>query len=621
VVGRVADLGDLREALQDGHAHSLSQRDLCHAASLAATTHMDERDSVADVEEVDMAAVRCHRWIDLVVEESLHIARQLVEPEGIRILDLERAAEAVGVDGDPVEVRCRLQGHREPDSCGPIDHELAITLLTRRHEREVVAELTIAPPRDSDAHAGVRLLAIGSHLLDAGQGVVSRSDSGGLHVTPMVRLRVSQRRLDRMPMRLMLVLPTETYRATAFLRAAGILGLEVVVASNEAPTLATLMEGRVLTLDLQHPAESADRAAAFASKWPVHAVVGVDEASVVTAAHIAERLGTARRNPVAAVEATRDKRLLRQRLTAAGVPQPRFVALDVDAGVSALDDAIRVVGLPCVVKPVDLAASRGVIRADSRAEVVAAVHRVGEMLRTICVDGSTPPLLIEAYVDGFEVAVEGLVRDGTLDVIALFDKPDPLIGPFFEETLYVAPSRLDGTSQRAVVDAVHAAVAALGLRNGPIHAEVRLSGDQPVVIEVAARSIGGLCSQVVRLVCDDAPDAERSLEEVILRHACRLPLGALRLVDGACGVCMLPIRTEGVLGRVNGVERAAAVAGITGVTISVPDGERVTPLPEGDRYLGFAFARGDSAADVETSLRRAQSLLDMEIESGSRMMS
>jgi biotin carboxylase len=420
--------------------------------------------------------------------------------------------------------------------------------------------------------------------------------------------------------RVMLVLPTETYRATAFLRAAAALGLEVVVASNEAPTLATLMEGRVLTLDLQRPLESADRAAAFAAKWPVDAVVGVDEASVVTAAHIAERLGIARRNPVAAVEATRDKRLLLRRLTAAGEPQPRFVALDVNAGDADLDAAIGIVGLPCIVKPVDLAASRGVIRADSRDEVLTAVHRVGDMLRAICVDGSTPPLLIEAYVDGVEVAVEGLVRDGRLDVIAVFDKPDPLTGPFFEETLYVAPSGLDRAAHGAVVDAVRAAVAALGLRQGPIHAEVRVSNNGAVVIEVAARSIGGLCSQVLRLVCDDAPDAERSLEEVILRHACGLPLGAIRLVDGACGVLMLPIRTQGILRGVAGIERAVSVAGVTGVTISVPDGERVTPLPEGDRYLGFVFARGDVTAEVEISLRQARSMLEVEIGSVPHMV-
>jgi hypothetical protein len=157
------------------------------------------------------------------------------------------------------------------------------------------------------------------------------------------------------------------------------------------------------------------------------------------------------------------------------------------------------------------------------------------------------------------------------------------------------------------------------LRDGPIHAEVRVSGNLVVVIEVAARSIGGLCSQVLRLVSDDAPDAERSLEEVILRHACGFALGALHLIDGACGVLMLPIPVEGVLRRVTGIDHAAAVPGITGVTISVPDGERVTPLPEGDRYLGFVFTRGRTAADVAMSLRRAHSLLEIDIESASRV--
>jgi biotin carboxylase len=416
-----------------------------------------------------------------------------------------------------------------------------------------------------------------------------------------------------MSARVMLILPTETYRASAFLRAAAVLGLQVVVASNEAPTLAALMEGRVLTLDLHRPADAADRAATFHARWPIDAVVGADEASVVTAAHIAERLRIARRNPVAAAEATRDKRLMRKQLTTAAVAQPRFFDTDVDADGTAVDEAIRVVGLPCVVKPVDLAASRGVIRANTREEVVSAVHRVGRLLRAICVDGSTPPLLIEAYVDGVEVAVEGLLRDGALEVIALFDKPDPLTGPFFEETLYVTPSRLDIVTQAAVVDAVHAAVAALGLRHGPIHAEVRVGGATPVVIEVAARSIGGLCSQVIRLVCDDAPGVERALEEVILRQACGLPLGSMRLVDDACGVLMLPTPSAGVLRGVHGVDRAAAVPGISGVTIAVPVGERVTPLPEGDRYLGFVFARGHTRAGVEAALREAQSLLTPEV--------
>jgi biotin carboxylase len=413
--------------------------------------------------------------------------------------------------------------------------------------------------------------------------------------------------------RVMLILPTETYRATAFLQAAGELGLQVVVASNEAPTLAALMEGRVLTLDLRHPAESVERALEFAKQWPIDAVVGVDEGSVVAAANIAERLGTTQRNPVAAVQATRDKRLLRRCLTDSGLPQPRYAEIDVNAGGDVLEFAIGVAGLPCVIKPVDLAASRGVIRADDRVDAAVALRRVAALTREICGDGTVSPLLVESYIDGVELALEGLVREGVLEVIALFDKPDPLTGPFFEETIYVTPSRLDDATQRTVVEAVREAVSALGLRHGPVHAEVRLAGDVPVVIEVAARSIGGLCSEVIRVACDDAPGEVRSLENVILRDACGLPLGAMHMVDSAAGVFMLPIPTAGVLGRVDGVDRAVSVEAITGVAISIPVGATVRPLPEGDRYLGFIFARGETPQGVESSLRRAQALLDVEV--------
>ncbi|MHB8488406.1 MAG: ATP-grasp domain-containing protein [Candidatus Dormibacteria bacterium] len=413
--------------------------------------------------------------------------------------------------------------------------------------------------------------------------------------------------------RVMLVLPTETYRATAFLQAAETLGLAVVVASNEAPTLAALMEGRVLTLDLRHPAESAERAALFARRWPVDAVVGVDEGSVVTAAAIAERLDMRRRNPVQSVKATRDKRLLRNCLAGAGLPQPSCAEIALDDIDGALDAAIERVGLPCVIKPVDLAASRGVIRADDRAAAGAAVQRVAMLLREINADGSTPPLLVESYVDGAEIALEGLVRQGLLEVIALFDKPDPLTGPFFEETIYVTPSRLGEKAKAAVVGAVRRGVSALGLRHGPIHAEVRMAGDVPVVIEVAARSIGGLCSQVIRVACTDEPGEIRSLENVILREACGLPLGAMHMVDSASGVFMLPIPHAGILRGVGGVDRAASLAGITGVTISIPAGERVRPLPEGDRYLGFIFARGDVPQAVEASLRQARATLDVTV--------
>jgi biotin carboxylase len=408
--------------------------------------------------------------------------------------------------------------------------------------------------------------------------------------------------------RLLLVLPTRTYRATPFLRAAAALGCEVVVASEEASSLAGFMEGRHLTLDLGSPAEAAQRAAEFATTHPVDAVVGVDESAVLTAVHVAERLGLPRRNPVEAVAATRDKRLLRRALAAHEVPQPRCVATTADS----LDAGaiVAAVGLPVVVKPVSLAASRGVIRADSATELEGAATRIARLLRDSCGERGDPPLLVESFVPGSEVAVEGLVRDGELQVLAILDKPDPLDGPYFEETLLVTPSRCDGDVQRALHGTTQRAVNALGLRHGPVHAELRVGGDGvPVVIEVAARSIGGLCSRVLRF-----GDGAATLEEVILRDALEMTLPSLRRGQGATGVLMLPTPHAGRLRAVEGVGEARQVPGVDDVVVSVPVGEEVVPLPEGDRYLGFVFARGDTPAAVEAALRAAQSRLRVEID-------
>jgi biotin carboxylase len=413
--------------------------------------------------------------------------------------------------------------------------------------------------------------------------------------------------------RLMLVLPTRTYRAAAFLRAAERLGLEVVVASEEAPTLAPLMAGRVLTLDLGSPEQAAERAAQFGSERRVDAVVGVDESAVLTAAHVAARLAL-RNNPVAAVAATRDKRRLRAALAAAGVPQPRHVEIHADPEGSDAAMAAAAVGLPCVVKPVGLAASRGVIRADSVAELAAAIGRVDSLLRSpgVCDEGSTPAVLVESFVQGPECAVEGLLDGGELTVLAVWDKPDPLDGPFFEETMFVTPSLLDGETRAAIAGCTRQAVAALGLRAGPIHAELRLPDGRPVLIEVAARSIGGQCSSALRFE-NDSDGADLTLEDLVLRQAIGRPVVRPRLVTGAAGVLMLPIRRSGVLRRVDGVEAARSVAGITGVTVSIPVGEKVVALPEGDRYLGFVFARANQPREVVAALRRAQELIAVDI--------
>jgi biotin carboxylase len=410
----------------------------------------------------------------------------------------------------------------------------------------------------------------------------------------------------------MLILPTATYRATAFLRAATAAGVEIVVASDQEPTLAARMPGKTLTLDLGDPEESAAIALAFAARWPVDAVIGVDEASALPAAHIAERLGISR-NPVSAVAATRDKRRLRVALTAAGVPQPTWMETNWRGDPAAAGIAARSVGLPCVVKPVDLSASRGVIRADTEAELAAAMARVDSLLRRpdLCGPTAARPLLVESFVPGAEIAVEGLLSDGELTVLAIFDKPDPLNGPHFEETIYVAPSRQPEGLLAAAVAVTRAALAAIGLRDGPIHAELRLSPAGPAFLEVAARLIGGRCSSALRI---RAGAAEMSLEELIIRHACRMPVAAPRLIPGGAGVLMLPVPSAGVLRRVSGVVEAGRVPGVIAVDVTIPAGQRVEPLPEGDRYLGFVLARGGDAGEVEATLRRAWRLLGVVID-------
>ena len=264
-------------------------------------------------------------------------------------------------------------------------------------------------------------------------------------------------------------------------------------------------------------------------------------------------------------------------------------------------------GLPCVVKPLSLSGSRGVIRANDFDQARAAVSRVREILAAAGHDDGAP-LLLESYLPGAEVAVEGLLRRGQLEILAIFDKPDPLEGPYFEETLYVTPSRLGATVLAEVERVTARAALALGLREGPLHAELRVHEGNASVLELAARSIGGLCSRALRF------GAGVSLEQLILRHALGLTLEELPREPGAAGVMMIPIPRGGTLAQVGGQERARAVPGVGGVEITIARGRPVVPLPEGDRYLGFLFAHGLTPAAVERSLRDAHRCLDIRIE-------
>jgi biotin carboxylase len=399
--------------------------------------------------------------------------------------------------------------------------------------------------------------------------------------------------------RILLLLPTATYRAADFVTAAARLGVDVVVGSEHRQALAGPMGDRAVVVPLAGGDAALDAIAALHDRTPLDAVLAVDDHGVVVAAAAAQRLGL-RHNPPNAVAATRDKAAMRERLAAASLPQPayRIVAHGAD-----IASAATQVGYPCVVKPVSRSASQGVIRVDDAIQAAAA----GIRIRAIVGDGPEP-LLVERFVPGAEVAVEGLLLGGRLEVLAVFDKPDPMDGPFFEETIYVTPSRQPASVLADLEATVARAAAALGLREGPVHAELRIgTAGALMILELAARSIGGLCARALRF------GAGVSLEEVIIRHALGLGLDGLARETQASGVMMLPIRSAGVLDRVSGQERALAIDGVVGVEISIASGRPVVPLPEGDRYLGFVFARGPTAQDLEDALRRAEACLEVRL--------
>ena len=297
--------------------------------------------------------------------------------------------------------------------------------------------------------------------------------------------------------RLLLLLPTTTYRATAFVEAARRLGVDLTVASEFPSTFEGAQPTGLLTLAFADPPRAAEQAAAFALEHPVAGVVGVDDDTAIVAAAVAARLQL-RGNPVPAALAARDKHQQRERLAAAGVPVPRFAVFPSDADPEPL---ARQVAYPCVLKPLRLSASRGVIRADTPAGFAAAFRRLRAILADPEVAACGEParrVLVEDFIPGPEVALEGLLVGGHLHVLAMFDKPDPLDGPFFEETIYVTPSRLADGALRAIAATAQAAVTALGLVEGPVHAELRHNDRGPWLIEIAARPIGGRCSGALR---------------------------------------------------------------------------------------------------------------------------
>jgi len=399
--------------------------------------------------------------------------------------------------------------------------------------------------------------------------------------------------------------PARTYRAADFLLAAARMGLELVIGSDGALPLG----GRqVISVNPADPDGSASLVTARCG--PVAAVVAADAPMLDLAAAVAARLGLPH-NPAEAVRNAADKARQRQRWAAAGVPQPRFEIVPA-ATDDAVQQAARAVGFPCVVKAVSLSASQGILGADDPAAARSAARRI----RNILAAARRPegePLLIEEYLPGLELSIDGLLDDGRLAVTAIFDKPAAPDGPTFEETLLLTPPLLPGPVLNAAIATAGQAARALGLTSGPVHAELRIDhrGGQarPVMLELAARSIGGLCSRVLRF------PGGKTLEELILASALGQPVPAISHHPArAAGVFMLPVPRPGVLCAVDGRDKAAAVPGITGLTITIPAGQRVRPLPDGDQYLGFIFAEAGTRHEVEQALTAARDQLRVIIQ-------
>ncbi len=401
--------------------------------------------------------------------------------------------------------------------------------------------------------------------------------------------------------RILLLMSPATYRAGAFLSAAKKLNIEVIVGIDLPEQLSEYWHVP-LGLDFLNPDASVRTIVEFAQKNPIHAIISVDDSAVEIAARAGAALGLAHNSPRAA-EAARDKLLMRTLMAKGGAPCPVFRPFSLSADPAWIATQVT---YPCVLKPLRLSGSRGVIRADNVSEFITAFNRLKRLLLS---EGYSEQdsFLVEDFIPGFEVALEGILTHGQLKVLTLFDKPDPLDGPFFEETIYVTPSRLSAKIQQDIAHCVAVAAASLDLHEGPVHAELRVNEQGPWMLEIAGRSIGGLCSTILEFgsgIC---------LEELILRNAIGQEITSIEREQHAAAVMMIPIASAGMLKAVHGVEEAERVPLITGVEITAKLNHPLVPLPEGASYLGFIFARGDTPSEVEEAIRRAHRLLKFDI--------
>jgi formate-dependent phosphoribosylglycinamide formyltransferase (GAR transformylase) len=410
--------------------------------------------------------------------------------------------------------------------------------------------------------------------------------------------------------RILLLAATTGYQTRSFAAAAQRLGVDVTLATDRCHVLEDPWRDNALPVRFDQP----EAAAESLSGITVDGIVAVADRPTLIAALTAQKLNLPW-HPPAAVDCCRDKHCMRERFAAAGMRVPANFRVPLDAEARAVAARTE---FPCVLKPLGLSASRGVIRANDVEEFIAAFERIRRILEQPEIRQSheevNDAIQVERYIDGREFALEGLMTNGRLDVLAIFDKPDPLEGPFFEETIYTTPSREPAHIQRAIVEATRQAVVALGLRHGPIHAEMRVNAAGVFMLEVAARPIGGLCARALRF------EGGLTLEDVVVLHAIGRRPSNLKLSPSASGVMMIPVPREGIFHSVSGVDDARQTAGIDDVAITAIKGQHLVPLPESASYTGFIFASGEDPALVEEALRNAHALLTFEVLSSLRVL-
>ena len=411
--------------------------------------------------------------------------------------------------------------------------------------------------------------------------------------------------------RVLVLSHTTGYQLRAFNDAAVALGIELAFATDRCHHLDDPWQDRAIPVRFFDVDASVAAIVRYAQEFPIDGLIAVGDQPVVLAARTADTLGVTWHTPAGA-RSSSDKRRSRAALSASALPSPAFAV--VPAGVGRLAE-IYVPSYPCVLKPLGLSGSRGVIRANNEGEFSAAFARINALLARPQVRASRTGLenqiLVEQYIDGREFAVEGVMTEGVLRVFAIFDKPDPLEGPFFEETIYVTPSRLADELQQRMISHVQRGATALGLHHGPIHAECRVTrGGDVFVLEIAARPIGGLCSRVLTFrVNADAAD----LETVLLQHAVGREIDSYARESRAAAVMMIPIPQRGMFKGVSGEDRARAVPGVSEVHITAKHGQLIEPLPEAGSYLGFIFAHAATPEDAEAAVRAAHRELDFDI--------